>query len=273
MAKLMKDGQNYTGSGNINLTGGGSGGATVLNDLLDVNTPSPVDGNALFFDGTEWVASNIPSMLVRQEDCTSSTTSANYRLLFSYNADSNNWRAQARKSDLLTYNPATCNLINRPKENQACRIMVRDSSGKGMFLEQGTDGGKGLHFTDGSYVYTLILADASNNVTIGNKLQSAIKALFSDLCKINTFTKRYSLNAGATASFKNDFITVPNGYTIGAILGFSTNNANACMISLRPDNGGNYDIEFKNVGSGNITDGTFWIKILFIKSDFISWVS
>ena len=263
MAKLMKNGQNYTGSGNIMLTGGGSGGASTLNDLLDVNTPSPVDGNALFFDGTEWVASNIPTMFVRQEDCTSSTTSAHYRLLLSYNADSQNWRAQARKSDLLTYNPATCTFIAHSKDNQACRIMVRDSSGKGMFLEQGTDGGKGLHFTDGSYVYTLLLADANNKVTIGAKLKTALSTYLSSALKIQGFSTTYSIGANSNVSFSPSFITIPSGYKIGGVVNFSSNNASAVVYSVRPTRNDNYAFELRNV-SGSAISGTFEITLLFI---------
>lgn len=51
----------WVASGGVGIPGGG-GGATVLDDLLDVSVPMPSIGDFLYFNGTEWVASQIKTI-------------------------------------------------------------------------------------------------------------------------------------------------------------------------------------------------------------------
>lgn len=128
--------------------------------------------------------------------------------------------------------------------------------------------GNSLVFDGTEWTNNTLDADAipySAGVSVADKLDS-INGLF----KIQQFTHTYSCNANAAVYFDNSFITVPTGYTLASVLEFTSGQGSMAIVSVRPNNNGSWAFELKNTSGSTITNQTFTISLLFVKSEYVS---
>ena len=116
---------------------------------------------------------------------------------------------------------------------------------------------------------TLTTTDKSSLVGAVNELDSD-KADKSGMFKIQSFSKQYSVAADSSTNFDNSFITVPTGYRIGAVLGFTTNQDGVTAISVRPAETSQWAFQLRKVYGSAVSNINFTITILFIKSELVS---
>lgn len=93
-----------------------------------------------------------------------------------------------------------------------------------------------------------------------------VNTKISSIVKVQTFTKTYSINANSTANFDNSFITVPSGYSLGAVLEFTSGTGQVAVVSVRPNNSSAWAFELANTTSTAFSNRTFTITILFVKT-------
>lgn len=86
--------------------------------------------------------------------------------------------------------------------------------------------------------------------------------------KVQEFTKSYTVSANSSLSFSNDFITIPTGYKMFAMLGYSTNDVNVFVPSCRPWDNGAYAFQLMNVRNTSVSN-TFYVRIAFVAENWL----
>ena len=100
-----------------------------------------------------------------------------------------------------------------------------------------------------------------------NELSSG-KANKSAMFKSQVFTKVYSVAGNGTVHFDASFITVPSGYRIAGIISVSPNQESVCLVSVRPEDTGEWAFQLKNTSPSPMSNQNFRINVLFIKNEF-----
>ena len=98
----------------------------------------------------------------------------------------------------------------------------------------------------------------------------ASKADKSGMFKIQSFSKTYSVGADSSTNFDNSFITVPSGYTIAGIVGYTTNQDGVVAVSVRPAETSVWAFQLRKVYGSAVSGINFTVTVLFVKSDLVS---
>lgn len=99
---------------------------------------------------------------------------------------------------------------------------------------------------------------------------NANKADKSGMFKIQSFSKSYSVGADSTTNFDNSFITVPSGYTIAGVVGYTTNQDGVVAVSVRPAETSQWAFQLRKIYGSAVSGINFAITLLFVKSDLVS---
>ena len=121
---------------------------------------------------------------------------------------------------------------------------------------------------------TYVLTDAPNLNATSEDLSydggaTSTHDVISSIFKVDSFTKPYSISANGTANFDNSFITVPTGYKIGALLGYSSGDNRCYFSNCRPSDTGSYAFYVQNTSSSALSN-TASVFVLFVREDCIA---
>lgn len=114
----------------------------------------------------------------------------------------------------------------------------------------------------------LTTTDKSSLVGAVNKVNSN-KADKSGMFKIQSFSKSYSVGADSTTNFDNSFITVPSGYTIAGVVGYTTNQDGVVAVSVRPAETSQWAFQLRKVYGSAVSGINFTVTVMFVKSDLV----
>lgn len=98
----------------------------------------------------------------------------------------------------------------------------------------------------------------------------ASKADKSGMFKIQSFSKTYSVGADSATNFDNSFITVPTGYTIAGVVGYTTNQDAVVAVSVRPAENSVWAFQLRKIYGSAVSGMTFSVTVLFVKSELVS---
>ena len=236
-----------------------------LDDLSDVTyTGTPSSGEAVVWDGSKWT-NDTPDMDVSDLADVTITTPSDDDILVYQNGE---WVNMA--------NPASTANFGADYDENTTYNTGDKCVYNNLLYECNDDGVTGAW--DATKWDSLTVASMTDNnlphfsgtPTAGTTAYEIASKADKDIFKMQSFTKTYSVSANGSTNFDNSFITVPTGYSIGALLGSGTGDADCYFVNCRPSDTGLYAFFITNKSATAKTNLTCTCYVLFVKTDYIA---
>ena len=260
MPKIIKDGRIYAASP-------GS-----LADLGDITITTPTTGEALIWDQSthKWINGTVSTVGTLNDltDVTINTPLNRQELV--YNDSLEVFQNKTTRVELTTaqYNQLVEDdhvlpnvdyyLTDAPSMTGTAKELSYDGSTDSVY-----DKIEGLTDNDISH-YTGTPTPNSTAEAINGKADK------SGMFKIQSFSQTYSVGADSSTNFDNSFITVPTGYTIAGVVGYTTNQDAVVAVSVRPAENSVWAFQLRKVYGSAVSGMTFTVTVLFVKTELVS---